>query len=551
MRTSQYLLAILLTVIFLAQIVGVGIAQEQVTLRVNRRVFIGSAYAYVIDVIKPSTPVNELKLYFPFDLYSDLYRLDVIADGDVTEEWFLANDSMVLKLTGRFTSDTPLKLTYAVISPSQSLNMTDTNTITITLPIAPIMDYPISKINARMDLPSWISEIAKSSPAGLISFIRYGNETSIAEYEAENITPLNKTMLSATFKGKEAVWVSAEELTRRIIIGLDGSIEIEDSYVLINRDIEDLEYWKPPDIKDFKLIEVKDKFGKLTYDKIKEKWVLRYFVKPGEKFQVTLLYKVENRSILEGSTAKLDFDLTEGVICAVKRFSATIILPAGSSLREISPRPDEHIPGDPPEYTYYFSKIVPNLGLLVKLSAEIPTYMGYIQMGSTLLLGVIAILLGVTAYLIYVKPKPIERPRVKIDISSLRDLLAEKYRILRKLDELEERYRGKRIKRHEYVQRRRALRGILSKIEGEIKMLRSKQRFPKRISKVLDELEELEAVLRSSKAALRELEDDYKAGRISRSTYTRIYTQRTRDIERTYARIDELVEMLGKEAEET
>ncbi len=550
MRASRYLVTLLAIALIISQLAIYVGAQEEVTLNVDRSVTIGSAYAHVTDVIRPSAPLERLKVYFPFEVYKDIKALRVEGEGVSSSEWMIGNDSMILSVRGSFTREKPLKISYLLTSPSGLLNMTDTDTITISLPIAPMTEYHVSKISARMSLPGWVSEITRSSPKGIVSFVKYGNGTGVARYSIEGISPMNRTMVTATFKGKGSLWVSADELEREIIVGYDGSIEVHDRYVFVNRKIDDLEYWDQPKIKDFKLIEIRDKFSKLTYDDIKKMWVLRYFVKPGEKFELFLVYKVENRSAADGSTLNFNMDLTEGLISMVERFVVTIVLPSGATVSSIEPMPDEHMPGDPPKYMYYVENAIPDSGLTVRIEGALPTYMGYVRLASTAFLAVIVVLLGMLAYITYVKPGPAKAPRAVVDITALRDLLSEKYRLLRRLDELEDSYRSRKIRRREFIQRRRALRSEISRLESEIKSFKSRRRLSRRVTRILNELEELEAVLRSSKAALRELEADYKSGRLAKTTYMRIYRQRTRDIERAYGRINELLDMLGREIEE-
>lgn len=519
---------------------------QQPYIEVSRSGYLGSTYMIIKDTVRANIELPSFSITFPMEFYNALLLSKASMDNSILPlSWEIVNNSAVLKISESIPPNKDLEILYVLKSSAKVYELIDENTANVTIPLYLNTKYWIAKFNATIYGATWFSHIISSEPSGIVAFTKFGNGSTRLKYSGENIAPNNNTLLKLSLGVSEVQWISIEKLEREIVISESGSITIKDRYFMRNLGPNRLEVWRPLVLDKSLIKEVRGIFKPLEYDQLKNGWDLIYNVNNNESFQITVIWKPKNIAHISGDQLSIEFDLTYGIEGFVKELITEISLPSGSNIDTIIPEPDESFHGNPLIARYYAFNVIPNSNKIVKLEAKIPTYVPILATVSDILLILIA-LSGIA--FIYFKVVTQRPPRVEIKVpkglKELSDLYFEKYKLEIELEDLEKTYRQGKVRRPVYIKRRRAILNEIKKVEFNIKNLVKHVRRDPKISKIIDEIEESDALLRSFRVAISQLDSEYKSGRIEKRTYTRLYAQHLTNIEKTLSRIESLIYQL-------
>lgn len=420
----------------------------------------------------------------------------------------------------------------------------------ISIPVYPVMKAEIEQISFSFTLPK---ELELES---LVSSIQLVNSTDngklLIQHEANNIDPFKEESIDVVYTLPENAYVAICEI-------LDYEIQVKSSNLLIIETVRIKNLGSP--LFDFVLpvtdgatnIQAKDKVGPLDIEFNSSDSNLLASISPrlplfnGSKWEFTVFYSVdEGLYVKRNNNRELEF-LTPGFPLYVDNLQVKILLTKNSKIFDFTENA-VIIEDDSGIYSInHYENVLPGEQKTVNLNYEL---------GSVTTLGVpILLLLGLVivigaVYYMRVKPRKYEAEqngRTHLDpqvvevekkeekgVEALISLYNERLRLLKELIQVDTGLFEGRMGQRDYEQRTAEIFKLNSKLLDSLTQIKASVKIKdEEMEKNIKNLDRVESSLSKLENDLRNLENRYNAGRISRRNYferRKRLTQRRRDI---------------------
>lgn len=250
----------------------------------------------------------------------------------------------------------------------------------------------------------------------------------------------------------------------------------------------------------------------------------RYTFDPGERMSFTLTYTLPAKDYVERSEKGYALKLGLHNVTLFQRiegFYTTITFPEGTSI--ISSTPGFVQSGTKFEGMKVsgFSAYDPAARSFEPVIIEYDYVLFWVAFYPLLWVSIpLAISYGA---MLLPKPRPLV-PKPAIPVEKIREFVhnyEEKLSFLTDEEELEDDFAHGKMKRHEYVRRIEEIRRRLAIVERNLAILKDKVKgLGGKYAEIVDEIEVMEVRLSTDKASLRQIEERFRAGQISKSAYS-------------------------------